>query len=51
MLFLIFVGSLFLLINMILILRIIITYLQVSFDEQVEKEAKKIDLTVFNEIS
>ncbi len=51
MLFLIFVGSVFLLMNLILILRIIVTYIEQSYEDQKEAEDKKIDLTVFNKIT
>lgn len=51
MLFLIFVGSLFLLINLILIIRVSVTYLQESFKAHQETESKQIDLSVFNKIS
>ncbi|MCG8318717.1 MAG: hypothetical protein MI921_04400 [Cytophagales bacterium] len=48
MLFLVFVGSLFLLINLILIMRIVFAYLEQSYEDQREEEGKKIDLTIFN---
>ncbi len=50
-LFLIFIGSLFLLMNMIIILRIIITYIEQSYQDQREAEVKKIDLSVYNKIT
>ena len=43
MLFLVFVGSLFLLINLILIMRIVFAYLEQSYEDQREEEGKKID--------
>ena len=48
MLFIVFVGSLFLLLNLILIARIVVSYLEQSYEDQKEQEAKKIDLTIFN---
>ncbi len=50
-LFLIFIGSLFLLMNLIIILRIVITYIEQSYQEQQETEVKKIDLSVYNKIT